>query len=476
MPPTVKALRAILAFVFAVLLRIFRVPLILWQLRPDDYAAAGTLSIPLRKEAPRPPGLLKPYALTFCSCWACGAPRSELGADARLRRCKSCGTAVYCGPACQEAHWEQHKPICSALLHLRDFVWAALCGAPRIRIEYTHGPLFALPHRNCQTVKIGFDEVNGTLEMLVLSPQLPESRELGRRISARLGRPLPDAYADALNTPVQLTQRAGLVISQSIVLQGPRLDPHHFTPASAESADARAAMALAGDLGLQFLHGYSRWRPEPGHAVLARPDQRTSSLAALKGYKKNARASDLKAADVLARIVIGDSLHRIPQPAPMHVLPGALLHTPRGSVTGSKEQQGVIGLQQHVAIDAGHPGPFFALPGDELVTFLFCACPTGSPALGLSAGGRPAVIDINTATGGFRMLTKTGWTFGAIGKKAIRGFVKVEGPRCPECEAANPVGPRGWTWEKRPLFEERLSLNGSRMCGAHGRRDESGKS
>ncbi|KAI9027690.1 hypothetical protein DFJ74DRAFT_660171 [Hyaloraphidium curvatum] len=145
-------------------------------------------------------------------CWGCRRRRGELADRAQLKRCKSCGTAVYCSTRCQERHWTRHRAVCPAMLHLRDFVWAALCGAPGIRIEYTHGPLLDFKRfRSCQYVEMGFDKLDGALEMLVHSPQLPASRELGRRIMYRIDGPLPPPYADALNTEMGLSPRTGIV-------------------------------------------------------------------------------------------------------------------------------------------------------------------------------------------------------------------------------------------------------------------------
>lgn len=66
---------------------------------------------------------------------------------------------------------------------------------------------------------------------------------------------------------------------------------------------------------------------------------------------------------------------------------------------------------------SNHPGPFFALPGDEITTLIQCRAikqPEVAHPLELGSGEMVASIEFNTGTGGIRMLTSTGWRFAVL--------------------------------------------------------------
>jgi hypothetical protein len=69
------------------------------------FPVAGTPPPP-----PPPPRQRLPASFTVRACDGCGAP-PQLGP---LKRCAGCRTAMYCTPACQQAHWPQHKAACKA--------------------------------------------------------------------------------------------------------------------------------------------------------------------------------------------------------------------------------------------------------------------------------------------------------------------------------------------------------------------------
>jgi hypothetical protein len=66
--------------------------------RQQEAAAAGTPPIGA--------------AASSSVCAACGAAKASGGA--KLRRCAGCRAVRYCSPACQKAHWRQHRAACEA--------------------------------------------------------------------------------------------------------------------------------------------------------------------------------------------------------------------------------------------------------------------------------------------------------------------------------------------------------------------------
>lgn len=61
--------------------------------------------VPETPSAGAPPHPVSPEA-----CAECAAPCGEGGSP--LQRCSRCRSVAYCGPACQRAHWKQHKGAC----------------------------------------------------------------------------------------------------------------------------------------------------------------------------------------------------------------------------------------------------------------------------------------------------------------------------------------------------------------------------
>eukprot|EP00662_Eupelagonemidae_sp_cell21_P057004 gene57004-biopygen99447 len=72
-------------------------------------AAAGAGAGP-----PRDMALMARNAADGRACAACGRT------DAKLHRCTRCKAVWYCGAACANARWPQHKAECNAARHSAD--------------------------------------------------------------------------------------------------------------------------------------------------------------------------------------------------------------------------------------------------------------------------------------------------------------------------------------------------------------------
>jgi hypothetical protein len=58
-------------------------------------------------------------ARTARVCSECGIT-ADMVLSGKLQECGGCGTARYCGTACQRAHWPAHKPTCKELQAARQ--------------------------------------------------------------------------------------------------------------------------------------------------------------------------------------------------------------------------------------------------------------------------------------------------------------------------------------------------------------------
>ncbi len=61
---------------------------------------------------------------TVPSCAACAVRLNE-----HPKRCKACVRVYYCGPACQLAHWNEHKALCRVAVAATAVAVAATAAA-----------------------------------------------------------------------------------------------------------------------------------------------------------------------------------------------------------------------------------------------------------------------------------------------------------------------------------------------------------
>ncbi|KAI9015443.1 hypothetical protein DFJ74DRAFT_680208, partial [Hyaloraphidium curvatum] len=359
-----------------------------------------------------------------------------------------------------------HRDACGLLRHPLDFAWAAFVVEMSLRLGFTHGHRPRAPTTTqCPALHATFGHDGG----MVIAVSNAESDRTRTLLAARQreGKLFPP---DAFNAHVSWSPDGGLITqlaTPGTPASDAQRDARYLSASEARSNESgRIVLALARDLGIAAAAVIAPWSVLPGTAIAALPWQPAILPANLSACK-------------VRRIGDGQTkpqgpeefLHRKDGPAPV-LNPEALdprnpsspLYFRSAAPPSAYDPDAIEG---RIPISSAHPGPFFALPGDGTAALLLCtALPDPSPnPLGLAPGTRAPIVEVNTHTGGFRILEAEGWRFGTVPAAGLAGFMEAMGAVCLDC--ASPQGPAGWRWGKgkRAVTEERIRRFGVKKCG-----------
>lgn len=402
-------------------------------------------------------------------CGRRGCTESKLTGK-KLKRCTRCLTMPYCSEACQKEDWEAHRGICTILKWPIDFAWSAVILPNNLRIDYTH----MLRQDTCPQINFAAETDPGGRPTVRVTCT---SATYG--VDLNVGHALDDESACPRTPKSEMKKRRKGSDKRSVIFD--TSNGTLFTGPSKQSCDCYGQNKLyedehARDVKFRFpelaalsealgLKVYVWVRNKP-----LKKDQVVPCIPPFPEWMDNIPDEELERQTKYDQVDYPDTnvkyLRRTLLPAPCTADKGAkpFMHERMSQPSGTTPAPTYF--ESVLRIPNRHPGPFFALPGDQIVTMILCASTHGPLGcnyhpLGLGHGKFVATVEFNTATGIVRMLARDGWQIIEVPIEILDlgGYLEAAGPLCPKC--CKTEGPNGWKWAHgRRLWKLRLERYG----------------
>lgn len=410
----------------------------------------------------------------------CAFCNSEPEKGKHLKKCGGCHTIPYCDTQCQREDRATHRHVCAAIQFPLEFALVSMALPLDVRVPQMHIPN---EKGSCPVLRFYMDAKDPSqlmaswkgVESLVFDKMEGETLSTKKRYRAKKW---------------SLLFKTGQVFTADVVdpdkepLVGDMLRMPNACNAKIMEELAkvygvnqrlRVMKALEGALAVQAKMWITSWTVPAGRAVPAWPIHPEMPPGAKynKYSAKGVSSYSIKSDHLKPLKSVGSELARAVLPAPVHpdeISEQVPLH-PRMKPFAKKpfrEPDHYTSFLRYEEISiTQHPGPFFALPGDEVTTLLLCQAspvPEGQEhPLGLAPGACIASVEFNTGTGAVRMLTSQGWRFAVLTAEQLdaTGFLEAKGSVFidPDIEA-----PKEWSWQDgRPLWKIREERYGQQQ-------------
>lgn len=370
--------------------------------------------------------------------------------------------------------WPAHKRVCAVLKFPIEFAWSSVAIPCNLKVDYTHrlGDKVRCPRIEMATiVKYGpgisgitvrFTNAAYGVDVNLDHPDDDKSCPLTSKAELKKRRKNPDTREIFCET-----REGSLQVGRS--QQGCDCETKNGRFFGTRAGDAYFRFphlaALARALGL-VVEAWSLGQPLKKDQVVPILPPQPYWLLDVLGCEGNRRKQEKfrhvdsgKQVPYLSRLLVPAGLKIEDDARP-------LLHHRTHELPGPAPE--VFHLEAVIRIPTRCPGPFFAIPGDQIITMILARVvdvplgPDRPHPLGLKSGQHVATVEFNAATGVARILDNDGWRIVAVPMEALEaaGYFQMIGPLCESC--CKTEGQAGWKWPAngRRVWKERVSQFG----------------